>query len=118
MALCTASADAAQLVNIVGNVSVNTGSGWKLVSGPTDVPAGAKIMLGEGASASLLYSEPCSVSQDLGANSTVTVLAQAVCTADATTTPGVTTGLIVAGVGGAVIGTVIVVSQQQQQASP
>ena len=76
-ALFAASAQAAVLTNIQGQVSVNTGQGFKPAGPTVDVKPGDRIMTGQGGTAQIDYSETCITS--VAADTVVIVQANPPC---------------------------------------
>lgn len=79
---CT-SAIAAQVSPETGETLVNTGSGFKPISGPTEVASGAQVMVRPGGSAFIVYSDACSTR--VGSERVWAVQAAAPCSAGKTT---------------------------------
>jgi hypothetical protein len=65
------SAFGASVTAIEGSLSVNTGSGFRNLSGTTEVRAGGSVMAGPGARGEILYSDGCRIPVNPGAVSTV-----------------------------------------------
>jgi hypothetical protein len=65
------SAFAATVASIEGSVKVNTGSGYHVVSGTTEVKPGGSVMVGPGGKAEILYSDGCRTPVTPGAVSVV-----------------------------------------------
>ncbi len=105
--LVSASAQAALLTGIEGSVSVNRGSGFQVVTVPTQVKPGDRVMVGQGSNAQIVYSDTCIAR--LPASNTVVVATTVPCTATSpvsTTAPAL--GLTAPGVGPLVVGGLVV----------
>ena len=77
MVIVGASADAATVTPEKGQVLLNQGSGYKLVTQPTEAAAGHLIIANPGASAQVVFPDGCSVSVQPG--SVFTVAARSPC---------------------------------------
>lgn len=75
--LVSASAQAALLTGIEGSVSVNRGNGFQVVTVPTQVKPGDRVMVGQGSNAQIVYSDTCIAR--LPASNTVIVATKAPC---------------------------------------
>lgn len=91
-ALLSSAPALAATLQVAGPVSVNTGSGFRPVTGTVEVNPGDRILVGNGGSAQIVYSASCSTGVSPGA--VATVAASAPCTA---TTPNVPTNAVLIG---------------------
>jgi hypothetical protein len=66
-----ASAFAATLTSVQGPVQVSTGSGFRPISGSTQVSPGTSIMAAPGGSAEIIYSDGCRIPVKAGAVASV-----------------------------------------------
>ncbi|MEZ5844240.1 MAG: hypothetical protein R3D27_10995 [Hyphomicrobiaceae bacterium] len=87
----------AAVLNASGSVSVNTGSGFRPVSGSITVNPGDRVLVGPGGNAQITYSASCITT--VSANRMAVVRATPPCTVTTgeTVAPGANTGIIVGG---------------------
>jgi hypothetical protein len=64
--LLPAVAPAATVSPLSGEVRVSTGQGFEKIAAPTEVAAGAQVMVSPGGSATIAYAQDCLVSADPG----------------------------------------------------
>ena len=89
-------AQAALLTEVNGVVFVNTGQGFKPVTGPTEVKPGDRIMVGKNGAAKIAYGLNCTTS--LTQNQNVVVSNEVPCSANGAQPGADTTSLVVGGV--------------------
>ena len=114
---------AATLEVLGGKVSVNTGQGYKQVGTLTNVQPGDQVLVENGASANIVYSDGCTVHLgDNPARAVLSVAAQPPCGANAKiadpTSPsaGLVTGVIIAG--GVAAGVAVALSSGGDSSKP
>lgn len=113
-AVCLALAVPAMAANLTptGGVSVNTGAGFKAVSGPTSVQPGDKVMVAGGSSATITFENGCSITLGEGVKT--------VPSAPACQTGGIDTTHLVVGLGvvGGGIAAGVLLSGKDKKSSP
>jgi hypothetical protein len=116
--LCVAGPAAAATIKATGGqVLLNRGDGYKLVSGQAEAGSGASVVVNPGGSAQIVYSDGCVV--DVKPATVATITPQSPCTTGTGSGPSTTTLVLGAvAVGGGVGAAVLLSQQKDRSASP